>query len=281
MYQYALFSDLDRTILPNGAAPESAHARTSLASLAARRELALIYVSGRDRQLLQQALDEFKIPVPAWAVGDVGTSIYYIEDGDWQLLDDWHRRIAPDFQGEKAADLASLFADLAELRLQEAARQKQFKLSYYTPLLPDHRALTYEMASRLGAAGLQASVIWSVDEAADCGLVDILPASATKLHAVEYLIEHLQLPANRCVFAGDSGNDLPVICSGRIQSVLVKNAHPEVCSEASETLADMGCSHMLYQARGLSAALNGNYSAGVIEGFVHFIPAARNWLRHP
>lgn len=281
MYQYALFTDLDRTLLPNGAAPESPRARPLLAQLAARETLALIYVSGRDLSLLRQAIDQYHIPRPTWAVGDVGSSIYSVERGHWQLYEDWHRQIAPDFQDQPAPELHALFTDLSLLRLQEADRQKRFKLSYYAPLLPDWQTLVSEMRTRLDSAGLRAEVIWSVDEAAATGLIDVLPASATKLHAVEYLMQVMELPFERCVFAGDSGNDLPVVCSGRIQSILVRNAHTEVSAEARQVLAGSGQEHMLYQARGLSPALNGNYSAGIVEGFLHFIPAARDWIELP
>lgn len=279
MYQYALFCDLDRTLLPNGEAPESPRARDMLARLCARDELALIYVSGRDLSLLEQAISDYQLPPPVYAVCDVGTSIYrYRQHADWQSVDDWQAHIATDFKGIHAGDLHPLLADLPRLELQEPDRQSRFKLSYYTPLLEDRAPLLAEIRRRLAAAGVRSELIWSVDEAADCGLLDILPASATKLHAVEYLMQLLGLPAEQCVFAGDSGNDLPVVSSGRIRSVLVANAHPEVSAEARRKLLAAGKADMLYLASGRNQDHNGNYSAGVVEGFVYFHPEAGDWL---
>jgi len=34
----------------------------------------------------------------------------------------------------------------------------------------------------------------------------------------------------------------------------------------------------LYLAHGGLLGMNGNYSAGILEGVVHFIPATRDWL---
>jgi len=46
-----------------------------------RDDVCLADVSGRDLQLLQQAINEYQIPLPDFAIGDVGTTIYQIENG--------------------------------------------------------------------------------------------------------------------------------------------------------------------------------------------------------
>ena len=79
------------------------------------------------------------------------------------------------------------------------------------------------------------------------------------------------------VFAGDSGNDLPVLAS-EIPAVLVANASAEVRREALAQAATRGHTNALYIAQGNFMGMNGNYTAGVLEGVVHYQPEVRNWL---
>ncbi len=277
-YTCALFSDLDRTLLPNGRQAESPLARPLLRKLAGHAPLLLAYVSGRHLQLLRAAISDYALPEPSYAVGDVGSSIYQINAGHWLPWQHWQQHIAADWQGAGHEDLRRLFADLDPLTLQEPAKQNTFKLSYYLPLQADARAIIGELQQRLLQAGIRGSVIWSIDEEAQCGLLDVLPASATKLHAIEYLLRHHDIPPRQAVFAGDSGNDLPVIASGRIPSVLVRNSQDEVIAEARRLADDSGTPQNLYIARGDFFGMNGNYAAGVLEGFLHYLPQYRHWL---
>lgn len=272
-----LCSDLDRTILPNGEAPESPEARPRLHQLAARPEVTLVYVSGRHRALLQEAIDGFGIPVPDYAVGDVGTTIHRIQGGTWSTWDAWHQEIAPDWAGRSHDDLAALLTGVPGLRVQEPEKQNVFKLSYYVDDLGARGAIVAEVERRLAAAGVQASVVWSVDDLTREGLLDVLPRNATKRHAVEFLMRELGAADTRTVFSGDSGNDLPVLTSG-LQAVLVANARDDVREEALAGAQAAGRPERLYVARGGFLGMNGNYSAGVLEGLAHFVPEVEGWL---
>ena len=55
-------SDLDRTIIPNGYQEESAHARALFCQLAEDADISLAYVSGRDKKLILDAIEEYHIP---------------------------------------------------------------------------------------------------------------------------------------------------------------------------------------------------------------------------
>ncbi len=273
-----LCSDLDRTLLPNGPQPESSEARRLLQRLAERPELTLAYVSGRHQALLQQAIEEYALPTPDYAIGDVGTTIYAIEDDSWRPWNSWYEEIAPDWRGKTREDLQAWFADIELLRLQEAEKQNTFKLSYYAPADTERESLLSQMRQRLDAEGIRASLIWSIDEAADTGLLDVLPEHATKLHAIEFLMKHKGFAHEQTVFAGDSGNDLHALTSG-LQAVLVKNARDDVRDEALQQVQAAGHSDCLYLAQGGLLGINGNYSAGVLEGLVHFLPQTRDWLQ--
>lgn len=268
-----LCSDLDRTLLPNGPQPESPGARARFAALAAHPEVTLVYVTGRHRELVQQAIDNYCLPQPDYVIGDVGSSVYAVSTAGWVLQEDWQAAIAPDWAGLRHADLHALLADISTLRLQETAKQNTWKLSYYVPLYADSDALLAEVRQRLERQAVNASLIWSVDDPAAIGLLDILPASASKLHAIEFLRVRSGFSYSETLFAGDSGNDLSVLASA-VPSVLVANASPEVREAALREAARLGHAEALYIARGGYLGMNGNYCAGVLEGLAHFIPEA-------
>ena len=273
-----LCSDLDRTILPNGAPEESSGARDWLRVLADRPEMHLAYVSGRNRKLMIDAIETYAIPAPDYAIGDVGATIYHIEDGcRWRPWEQWKYEIAVDWNGYNRGEIASLLEDIEALELQEADKQNTFKLSYYAPMTDAPRGVMDALDVRLKSKGIRASLIWSIDEAEGRGLLDILPERANKYHAIRFLMKHKGFEEHATVFAGDSGNDLSVLTSG-LQSVLVKNASVQVREEARRKIDAQGKSHRLYFARGGFLGMNGNYAAGVIEGLAHYIPEVRGWL---
>jgi HAD superfamily hydrolase (TIGR01484 family) len=264
-------SDLDRTIIPNGYQEESVSARPVLRQLAENPSIYLAYVSGRDKKLILDAIDEFYLPVPDYAIGDVGTTLYRVTDGRWQLSDDWSDEIGEDWRGFGWEKLAAVLENMEAIRLQEPEKQSRYKLSFYTDQDIDHQQLTKKIRVILANEGVRAGVVWSVDEISANGLLDIVPALANKLHAIRFLMQQEQFPADRTVFAGDSGNDLDVLTSG-LQAILVKNATDEVRKETIETLSAKQMADCLYLARGNFYGMNGNYAAGLIEGLAHYIP---------
>jgi hypothetical protein len=134
-----------------------------------------------------------------------------------------------------------------------------------------------QMLRRLAEENLPSRIIWSVDENTDSGLVDVLPESASKLHAVRFLMEHSGHRLANTLFAGDSGNDLEVLCSD-VHSVLVANASDSVREQALRLARQAGTLQALYAARGGLRGMNGNYSAGILEGLVHFMPDTDAWI---
>lgn len=272
-----LCCDLDRTVIPNGTAEESPMARPLFRELAARPEVVLTYVSGRHIALIDEAIEEYGLPVPEYAVGDVGTTIYRRGDDEWRPLIEWARAIGGDWGTLRHADMMRHLAQIDGIVPQPPDRQNLHKLSFFVDLEHEIAPLITLVRERLDNLGIRYSLIWSVDETAGVGLLDLLPASATKLHAVEFLARRLGVDDSRLVFAGDSGNDLPVLCSGH-QAVLVRNAADEVRAAAAKALEEQGLRDRLYIAQGGFLNMNGNYCAGVLEGVRHFIPRAGEWL---
>lgn len=272
-------TDLDRTLIPNGPADESPEAARLFGLLAVRPEVTLAYVSGRHRELIEAAMSEYSLPVPDFVIGDVGTTIYRVGPGlEWHRYEAWENRIARDWSGRDPNSLADLLSDLRGMEQQEAARQNRFKLSYYIGNPDDSAEIGAVVNTRLQSAQVRARVVVSIDEIENKGLLDVLPSSASKRHAIEALMEEEGYSLDQTVFCGDSGNDLEVLASP-IPSVLVANAMAEVKLQATRLAHESGCTDRLYVARGGFLGMNGNYRGGMIEGIAHYHPSIEDWFR--
>lgn len=272
-----LCTDLDRTVIPNGRAPEHPAARRSFADFCRLPEVDLVYVTGRHRALVKQAIQSYDLPEPDFAITDVGTRIYRIVSGQWLELTQWGEEIAADWHGKSHAEIKEALSPLPQLRLQEESKQNTHKLSYYLSLEADREEVLAGVAQRLRRMGVDASLIWSIDEAEEIGLLDVLPRNATKLHGIQFLQQLLGYPADAVIFAGDSGNDLPVLASS-IRSVLVANAGAEIKRQAQQLAEGNNHGEALYLAVDANFPLGGNYTAGVLQGVWHFMPAWRHKL---
>ncbi len=277
MNRLLLCTDLDRTLLPNGPQSESPEARPRFAALAARPEVTLGYVTGRHRELVEQAIANYRLPAPDYVIADVGTTLLRVTDGEWRVDDAWRGRLALDWTAHARDAVRLLLGEFAHLRPQPADRQGEFKLSFFLPLYRDADALLADIERQLAASGLAARAIYSVDEPNGIGLVDVLPASASKRHAIEFLAAELGFATDEVLFAGDSGNDLDVLASP-VPAVLVANANDAVRGAARAQSDAAGTHDRLHLAGAGLLGMNGNYAAGILEGVAHFHPDAIAWF---
>jgi len=277
MKKLLLCTDLDRTLIPNGPQPESRLARTIFNNFTSLSKITLVYVTGRDKSLIQQAIKNYKLPTPDFVIADVGSTIYQVVNNDWIHLEKWDSEISSDWNNKSHQDLQDMLHQFNDIRIQEYNKQNTHKLSYYVPLHVDHDILLDEINSYLINNGVNASIIWSVDIAANLGLLDILPASANKKHAIEFLMKQFNFDITETIFAGDSGNDIAVINSA-INSILVANAEKDIIKIAIDHANENNQSNSLYIAKGDFLGMNGNYTAGVLEGIVHYIPDVRKFM---
>ena len=279
--QLLICTDLDRTLIPNGPQSESPNARIYFAALAGRPEVTLAYVTGRHRVLVQKAITYYRLPPPDFVIGDVGTTIYHTSpQQDWTRQKSWEAAIAADWGGHAHRDIKSLLAHIPDLRLQEGAKQNDYKVSYYVPLHSDRRYLSRMIESRLHEHGIAARLIWSIEEPTGIGLLDVLPARASKYHAIVALMEMHGFGMTDTVFCGDSGNDIEVLASP-IPAVLVANSQTQVRETAVRLARESGCPDQLYIAQGGFMEMNGNYSAGMLEGIAHYHPDTLAWMGFP
>jgi HAD superfamily hydrolase (TIGR01484 family) len=279
--RFLICTDLDRTLIPNGSQPESENARKLFSRLASRPEVCLVYVSGRHRELVEEAIASWQLPIPDFVIGDVGTTIYRVgSPREWQHLVFWEQRIAEDWGRFSQGDLLRLLGDVPALEPQEASRQNRFKLSFNVSTDQDTGDLSGKVRQRLDAAGVRSRLVWSVDDIEGVGLLDVIPEQASKRHAIEALMEQEGYSLDETVFCGDSGNDLEVLISP-IPSVLVANSRDEVKRRALHLATEAGTARQLYISKGNFLGMNGNYGAGMLEGIAHYLPGIVDWLIEP
>jgi len=272
-----LCTDLDRTLLPNGDQSESSEAREYFRCLVSRPEVTLAYVTGRHQQLVEQAICDYQLPEPNFVIADVGSTVYELQAGSWTRWAKWEDVISTDWLGNTHLQLSRMLEEFSQLNLQENEKQNIHKLSYYTPENIDQQNLFEMLRERFNLYGVKANLIWSLDDNAGTGLLDILPANAGKRKAIEFLMGQCGFTIEDTVFSGDSGNDLEVLASP-IPATLVANASSDVKRVAQHQSEIAGYSNALYLAQGGYLGMNGNYSAGILEGVIHYLPVANDWL---
>ena len=266
MIRRLLCTDLDRTLIHNGSHPDSPNAKKRLEYLIRNEQLTLAFVTGRHRASIEQAIVEYQLPLPNFAIADVGTKIYQIDANGWHLWDSWNKYLAQEWAGINQSELIESLTQIPFVRVQEPEKQSEFKLSFYLPMRIDPSLTNRYIERVLRRLDVRSNLIWSVDECADIRLLDIIPMRANKLQAIRYLMQQSEFSLSTTVFAGDSGNDIDVLESD-IPAILVANADSQMKSWAERSKSDS-----LYVAQGGFLGMNGNYSAGVIEGIIHFWP---------
>lgn len=261
-----LATDLDRTLLPNGSWPPDPGAIDLFNELTQKHDVLVVYVTGRNLDLTENAIGEFGIRYPDVLIGDVGTSIRKYEQGDWTPHDGWDvhvRRTCPRWDADAVRSAVVGVDGLVE---QESEHLGPFKQSYYV----DHERKDdiLKTVDERVKGKFDEVIVYSFDSQDGKGLLDFLPQSATKQTALEYLAEDLGIDKGQVVFCGDSGNDVFPLTAG-FSGVLVRNADEQLVASVKQA-ANENPSIRLYFAQGNFKGLSGYYTSGVIEGAYHY-----------
>lgn len=256
-------TDLDRTLLPNGS-QEYDGSMELFRKIISQNSLRLVFVTGRHIGLVKEAIDEHSAPSPDFVISDVGTRIYEgVEKEDLR----WQKVISAHTKGWDLKEFRESL-DPLPLRLQEEDKLNDFKLSYYIDDVSakDSESMVKETEIIIREICHDATVVYSVDETNDIGLIDVLPRKATKLAALEYLRNRMNAETEDIVYCGDSGNDILPLTHG-YKAILVRNAIPSVKAAVKELSIQKNIIDRLCVARGLDK-LNGYYVSGIIEGLI-------------
>lgn len=261
-----LATDLDRTLLPNGHWKSDSEAINLFNELTERQSVLVVYVTGRNLALTENAIKDFGVRYPDILCGDVGTSIRKYENGEWKFDDGWITHVKHASPRWDAAAIRDAVAGLDGLREQEREHLNQFKQSYYVE--HDKSQEVLKKLDGLVKGKFDEVIIYSFDSQDGKGLLDFLPASATKQTALEYVAEEFGAAKEEVVFCGDSGNDIFPLTAG-FCGVLVRNADDQLVENVKKAM-DEDPGLKVYFAKGDFKGLQGYYTSGVIEGAYHY-----------
>jgi len=261
-----LATDLDRTLLPNGSWEADAGAIELFNTLTENQDFLVVYVTGRNLALTEKAIQQYGVRHPDVLCGDVGTSIRKYEHGEWRFDDGWIAHVRQASPRWDAAAIKEAVGGIDGMREQEKEHLNPFKQSYYVEHA-SNEAVLKQVDERVKGK-FDEVIIYSFDSQDGKGLLDFLPASATKLTALEYVAEEFGAAKQDVVFCGDSGNDIFPLTAG-FCGVLVRNADEQLVANVNRAMAE-DPDLKVYFARGGFRGLSGYYTSGVLEGACHY-----------
>lgn len=261
-----LATDLDRTLLPNGSWHSDHEAISLFNNLTEKHDVLVVYVTGRNLALTEKAIKEFGVRYPNVLCGDVGTSIRKYENGEWMFDHGWIDLVKKESPRWNAMGIRDTVAGVEGMQEQESEHQNQFKQSYYVE--HDKNEQVLKIVDELVKGKFDEVIVYSFDSQDGKGLLDFLPASATKQTALEYVAEEYGAAKEDVVFCGDSGNDIFPLTAG-FCGVLVKNADDQLVEKVKKVM-NQNPDLKIYFAKGDFKGLKGYYTSGVIEGAYHY-----------
>lgn len=257
-------SDMDRTLLPNGKEEMDPNSMKIFKNEIRKNKLGLVYVTGRYKSQIKDALERYDLPQPYFIISLLGTVIYDFREGKFDKIEEWEEILERDWKDYKREDIENFLQDISGIRTQENKKLNKYKQSYYFDLDCDIAAIKSKIKKRLGKRNIEAEIIESVDVNKRIGLLDIVPKSGTKISALKYIMKKLNVGKDRVLYAGDSGNDLLPLTSG-VYAVLVKNAPRKTKERLKKVAKEKKIEDRIHIATG-TEKLSGNYVSGIIEG---------------
>lgn len=177
-----------------------------------RGHLAFGVATGRVLDSALAELEAWGVPTPDVLITSVGTEIHYRQR---QLIQDrtWRRTI--DHRWSRDAVVRAL-EGTPGLRPQADDDQGPYKVSYFTDRHDGFPGVR-EVRRQLRRADVACKVVHSHGN-----FLDVLPARASKGHALRFLTHRWGFAVEHVLVAGDSGNDAEMLQTGS-QAVVVAN----------------------------------------------------------
>ena len=203
-----------------------------------RSDLVFGIATGRSLVEAKRLVLEWDLAMPEVWITSVGSEVYWHTATGLQRDCDFAGRLERDWDVEQ---IAELMADIPHTRPQPAIEQREFKQSYFV----ENPASVSLMRQRLRDSGLSARIIYSHGN-----LLDIVPLAAGKGEAMRHVSRKLNIPLDRVIVAGDSGNDIDMI-EACPNAVIVAN-----CERELRAMATHGRAYLAKR----------KHAAGVLEG---------------
>nr|VFK38299.1 MAG: hypothetical protein BECKTC1821E_GA0114239_100232 [Candidatus Kentron sp. TC] len=261
-----LATDLDRTLLPNGHWEGDDNAIDLFNELTKKHGILVVYVTGRNLDLAESAIKEYGVRYPDVLCSDVGTCIRKYENGEWKFDEGWIAHVRKASPKWDAIAIKEAVAGIDGLIEQAPEHQNRFKQSYDVDIAKKDQVLKKVDESIEGK--FDEVIVYSFDSLENKGLIDFLPASATKQTSLEYVAEEFETEKGKVVFCGDSGNDIFPLTAG-FRGVLVRNADDQLVDDVKKAM-EKNPAIKAYFAKGGFMGLNGYYTSGVLEGANHY-----------
>jgi len=226
-----LATDLDGTLFGKNRKTQNTDCLFEISQILKNRKMKLAFVTGRHLDLVPQAIKDFSLPLPNAIVCSVGTEIYLSQN--WELDREYEQALErknPPFDPVK---ITVALAPVQWLQEQEPEKQGRFKKSYYSRNMKKEQVVS-KAKEALDSNSINARIVFSVDRETGKGLVDVLPQNASKHSAIRFLAEKWGIPSKSVIVAGDSGNDIEMVCS-EFNSIVVGNASELLVSEAKKS----------------------------------------------
>jgi sucrose-phosphate synthase len=207
-------SDLDNTL--TGCVQGVERLREFLKS---NPDFAFVIATGRSMIEARRIVREWNIPEPAAWITSVGSEIYWssgngpVREADFPVL----ARVR-----WQPAEVEWIAARFERIQPQPDYEQREWKRSYSYSCAKD----VARLRAALREAGLSVRVI-----ASHSRLLDVLPASAGKAAAMEFVAAKLGIAPGRVFAAGDSGNDEDMLTACE-NAIIVRNHAPEIAQLA-------------------------------------------------
>jgi len=185
-----LATDLDGTFLGG-----TAEARFNLYQLiASRDDVELVFVTGRGMEDVLPLLADPLIPTPDYIIADVGASVAY---GPTQLpLHEIQESIDAIWPGERV--VAEALEHISALERQEVPQERRCSFFCEAHHIDDEVRRIVE--------GLACDMLFSAGK-----YFDVLPRGVNKGSTLLRLLDHLQVPRDQVLVAGDTLNDLSML----------------------------------------------------------------------
>ncbi len=245
MNPFLFVTDLDNTLVGDDAA--LTRLNQELKSHRQKYNSKIVYATGRSLYLYRLLAEAKSLLAPDALITSVGTEMYF--DRQHENYDpEWAKILSQGWDREEIVAIASQFD---ELQSQPNSEQNPFKISYYLA-----EAVASEIIEGLQAAlkqnGFDIKLIYSAGQD-----LDLLPKNGDKGLAVKFLRNKWNIPAEKTLVCGDSGNDISMF-KGQEKGLIVGNAKPELLNWYKANRNDT-----IHLAQSECAG-------GILEGLKHF-----------
>ncbi len=244
--KFLIISDLDNTWVGNDAATIRLQQRLQ----AERDRFYLVYATGRSFASVVQLMREFwsttgeKLLTPDCFITGVGSEIYYQGILDY----DWAEKISQNWNPKAILPITQAYPQLLP---QPESELNPWKISFCLSRSVNS-AILEDLKQDLNRNNLAANVVFSSGRD-----VDILPSGVDKGTAAQYVREKFQVPLDKTLVCGDSGNDLSLYQHSTL-GVIVNNAQPELLA----WYQNQSNPHLYYAPS--------SYADGILDAIVHF-----------